>query len=126
MFDLISEPRQYGALILTEVSSTVIFFRRVLLLNKFTWPPTRSQIAVYGISLLSGCLFWMSLNAVNEPIWLQVTSGGYSTLLAWLVYVVLVNERLMFPTMQQWISLAFYVVTEVCLLFQVRLVLSDI
>lgn len=125
MFDLISQPRQYGALLLSIVSSLIIYARRILVLNKFVLPPTPVQGVGAIISILSGMMFWLSLNAVDRELWLQLLSGGWSTVLAWVVYTMLVNERLRLPTTQQWISLAFYAVTEVCLLFQVRLVLSN-
>jgi hypothetical protein len=122
---LLSDPKQWGALGLTVVTSTIIFFRRILVLDKYKCPLRRVHFAAYGVSLVSGLLFWASLNAITSSISEQFLFGITSTTLAWLVYVLMVNERLMYPSRQQWVSLLFHIITEGSLLFQVRLVLGD-
>ena len=122
---LLTSPRQWGAIGLTLMTSSMIFARRVLVLEKFTWHPKVYHYATYAISLTSGILFWATLNSLRASVLLQLMFGITSTLLAWVGYVLLVNERLMFPSTQQWMSLAFYVITEATLAFQVRLVIGD-
>ena len=79
----------------------------------------------YGLSLVSGVCFWATLNSVQSTMWEQITLGAISTTLSWCVLVLIVNEELCFPTRQQWYSFIFYLVTELSITLQVRLVLSD-
>jgi hypothetical protein len=122
---LLESPRQWGALGLSLVTSSVIFARRVLVLKKFTWPLKVYHYATYVISITSGVVFWATLNALRHTIAIQLVLGVTSTVLAWVVFVLLVNESLQYPSRQQWVSLAFHIITEATLLFQVRLVLTD-
>ena len=123
---LLARPAQWGALGLTLLTSTIIFARRVLVLNRLACPPRGLQPVAYGVSLVSGLLFWATLNATKgDEVGVQLLLGLQSTTLAWLVLVLLVNERLRFPTRQQWLGLVFYLVTETSILFQVRLVWND-
>lgn len=122
---LLESPTQWGALGLTLITSTILFLRRTLVLEKFVWKFRAYHYVTWGISLASGILFWATLNALQSTIWLQLMFGVTSTTLSWLVYVLLTNEDLMYPSRQQWISLGFYVITEAMLLLQVRLVLES-
>lgn len=115
---------QLGAVALTLVTSTLIFARRVLVLNAFVWPPRPMQYATWVLSLFSGLMFWVSLNALRASVQVQIATGILSTVLAWITYVLLVNDALRFPTRQQRVSLLFHVVTEVLVLVQVRLVVA--
>lgn len=119
------ETSKLAALGISFLTSTVIFSRRVLVLNKGCLPCTRTLLASWITSLYAGVLFWLSLNALDQPIGYQLLAGITSTVLAWLVYVLLVNESLALPTTAQWVSLVFHVLTEGFILLQVRLVLSD-
>ena len=112
-----------AALGISFVTSSVIFARRVLVLHKTIWPPTLSLLASWVTSLYAGILFWLSLNALDQHIGYQLLAGVTSTTLAWLVYVLLVNESLALPTRSQWLSLSFYILTEALILLEVRLVL---
>ena len=122
---LFQSPNQWGALGLTLVTSSIVFLRRTLVLEKFVWKFKLYHYVTWGISLASGILFWATLNALNSTLWLQLMFGVTSTTLSWVVYVLLTNEDLIFPSQQQWISLGFYAITEAMLLIQVRLVLED-
>lgn len=113
-----------AALGISFLTSTIIFSRRVLVLNKSVLPCSKTLIASWCTSLYAGVLFWLSLNALNEPIYLQFFAGVTSTVLAWLVYVLLVNDSLAYPSKSQWVSLFFHILTEVFVLLQVRLVLQ--
>jgi hypothetical protein len=115
-------PNQVASLGLTALTSTIIFVRRVLVLEKTSPFPRTYHFASYCISLTSGLLFWATLNALKRDVLLQLSLGILSTTLSWLVYVLLSNERLMFPSRSQLVSLFFHVVTELSLLFQVRLI----
>ena len=119
-------PRQLGSLGITFVTSTVMFMRRVLVLNSFVWPPPLVQYVTWVISLCSGVLFWVTLNSLRSPIQVQLTTGILSTVLAWITYVLLVNKRLRYPTRQQRLSLFFHVVTVALILLQVRLVIASL
>lgn len=118
----LQSPNQVGALGITLVTSTVMFMRRVLVLNAFVWPPTPVQYVTWGISLCSGLLFWVTLNSLRSSLEVQLSTGILSTVLAWITYVLLVNERLRYPTRQQQVSLFFHIITEALVLLQVRLV----
>lgn len=122
---LLTSSAQWGAIGLSFATSSVIFMRRVLVLKKFTWPLRAYHYVGYSISLASGILFWATLNALTSPVPIQLGLGVTSTTLAWVVFVLLANERLMYPNRQQWVSLVFHVITEALLLFQVRIVLQD-
>lgn len=122
----LGSPNQLGALGITLITSTVMFMRRVLVLNAFVWPPTLVQYVTWGISICSGLLFWVTLNSLRSPLEMQLATGILSTILAWITYVLLVNRRLRYPTRQQKISLIFHIVTEALILLQVRLVVMSL
>ena len=107
---------QLGAIALGVLTSTLIFSRRVLILNAFAWPPRPMQYATWMLSLLSGVMFWVSLNALRAAFVVQIATGILSTVLAWITFVLLVNDSLRYPTRQQAVSLVFYVVTEAIVL----------
>ena len=123
--NLLSSPSQWGALGLSLLTYSVIFVRRVLVLERFMWPLQFYHYATYSINITSGILFWATLNALSSPIPVQLVLGATSTILSWVVLVLLVNECLMYPSRQQMASLLFYIITEATILFQVRLVLQD-
>lgn len=118
-------PRQWAALALSLVTATIIFFRRVFVLEKVTVLPKRFHLLPFSISLLSGVVFWVSVNAVTSSALVQLLFGILSTTLSWIVLVFLVNERLAYPSRQQCLALVFYALTEVSFLVQVRLVIQD-
>ena len=120
----LQSPEQGWALGLSFITSTIVFARRTLVLNRYD-----SIFSILGgitwfISLTSGLLFWLTLNALTADVSIQLTTGLLSTTLAWLVYVLLINGRLQYPTLQQLISLVFHVGTEALVLLQVRLVVD--
>lgn len=123
---LLSSAAQWWALTLSVFTSSVIFGRRVLVLNKFDVVTSRTGIVTWGISLTSGLLFWTTLNALRSDIFIQLTSGVLSTVLSWMTYVLLINASLRYPTTQQWISLVFHIVTEALILLQVRLIFESL
>ena len=123
---ILASPSQVGALILTFVTSTLVFARRVLVLNRFAWPPTSLQWTCYGITLSSGALFWVTLNNLTKDVVQQFVFGLVSTVLGWCVLTLLVNKRVKYPSRQQRMSLFFYALTEASILLQVRLVLMDL
>lgn len=117
---------QLGALGITFITSTLMFMRRILVLNAFVWPPKPVQYVTWGISVCSGLLFWVTLNSLRSSVGVQLATGILSTILAWITYVLLVNERLEYPTRQQRVSLVFHIVTEALVLLQVRLVVMTL
>ena len=116
--------RQWGALGASLLTSLVVFARRVLVLNAWAWPPPPTHVGALALSLLSGTLFWASLNSVRGTVELQFASGMASTLLSWAVLVLLVNRDLRLPTRQQLASAGFYAITEASILLQARLLLA--
>lgn len=123
---LLQSPEQGWALALSFVTSTVLFVRRCLVLNRCERIFSLLGCIAWIISLTSSLLFWLTLNALNANIFIQLSTGVLSTILAWLVYVLLINERLRYPTRQQWASLVFHVATEALMLLQVRLVVDGV
>ena len=123
---LLQSVEQWWALVLSFFTSTIIFARRILVLNKYDRILSRTGVVTWGISLTSGLLFWTTLNALRADIVLQLATGVLSTTLAWLTYVLLINDSLRYPTMQQWISLFFHIFTEALILLQVRLVFDSV
>lgn len=119
-------PNQLGALGITLITSTVMLMRRVLVLNAFVWPPPLVQYVTWGISVCSGLLFWVTLNSLRSPLEVQLFTGILSTVLAWITYVLLVNQRLQYPSRQQQVSLVFHIMTEALILLQVRLVVMSL
>ncbi len=122
---VLDQPSQSVALGISLFTASLSFMRNLFVLNKYTFPPTRLHILAYLHALLAGLSFWVTVNSVNEIIVLQLTAGLTASVLTWTVYVLLVNERLMFPTGQQCVSLLFYVVGQVSISIQVRLVLKQ-
>ena len=117
------EATQWGALGTALLTATVVFVRRVLVFDKWgSLAP--AQVGSYALSLLSGATFWVSVNAVRGAAALQFAAGCVSTSLGWSVMVLLVNGTLRLPTRQQWLSLVFYLLTELAVLLQVRLLLA--
>ena len=93
------------------------------MINAWVWPPPPTHIAALALSLLSGTLFWASLNSVRGTLEIQFASGMSSTLLS-AVLVLLVNRDLRLPTRQQLASAGFYAITEASILVQARLLLG--
>lgn len=122
---LLESPQQWWALVLSFVTSTVVFARRALVLNRYQSVFSTLGVITWIISLMSGLLFWLTLNALTANVAIQLTTGILSTTVAWLVYVLLINGRLQYPTKQQWISLLFHVGTEALILLQVRIVVDS-
>ena len=119
-----SSSATYAALGISAVTSTIIFVRRVLVLNRWCFPPSSLQFGTWLLSLLSGALFWVSIQSVQGDLRLQIASGITSTAISWGVLVLLVNEDMRVPTPQQAVSLVFYVLTEASILIQARLLLN--
>ena len=105
-------------------TSVIILGRRILVLNKFRWPPLPIYYIVLPMSLLSGVTFWITLHAIQRSLWLQLVAGFTSTFLGWASMVLIVNEDLTFPSKQQLASLAFYILQETSITIQARLILS--
>lgn len=124
MTHMLSSVNQWGAFGLSVFTSSIIFLRRLFVLNKFRRPIPIVFYLAYFLSLVSGVSFWATLNAVEQQVWEQLTLGITSTTLSWLVLVLIVNEDLCFPTRQQRWSLVFYLLTELSITMQVRLILS--
>ena len=122
---LLAQGTQWTAIFLSLFTASVIFLRRIFVLNRFRRPIPRVFGAAYLLSLVSGLCFWASLNSVYRRLWEQLALGITSTSLSWVVLVVIVNEGLCYPTRQQWYSLVFFLVTELSITLQVRFVLSD-
>jgi hypothetical protein len=122
---LLARGIQWVAVLLSLFTASVIFLRRIFVLNRFRRAVPRVFGAAYLLSLVSGLCFWASLNSVYRTMWEQLALGVASTGLSWVVLVVIVNEDLCYPTRQQWYSLLFYLVTELSITLQVRFVLSD-
>ena len=117
--------RLWVALGLSQLTALVIFGKRILVLNRWKMPPSQLQISALLVSLLSGALYWVSLNSVNSQIWIQVPIGIWSTVMSWAVYVVLVNDDFYLPSKQQLASLVFYLITETLIILQTRLLFSE-
>lgn len=115
---------QWAALGLGQFTSAVMFVRRILAMNRFRWPPTRVHLISYIVSVFSGLMFWTTLNALTMPLGTQLLFGATYTTLSWLVVCLVVNERLQYPTVQQWVSLVFYLITETSILLQVRFIIT--
>ena len=121
---ILEQPSQAAALALSLFTSSLIFIRSTLVLNKYICPPKRFHILAYVFALMSGLMFWVTVNAVNEPIEIQLLSGFTASTLTWVVYVLLVNEKLTYPSKQQLVSWLFHIITEASILLQVRLILN--
>ena len=125
MSHLLSQGSQWGAIFLSLFTASIIFLRRIFVMNRFRLPIPRVYYVSFGLSLVSGLTFWATLNSVYQELWEQITFGIISTTLSWVVLVLIVNEDVCFPTRQQWYSYLFYVLTELSITLQVRLVLND-
>ena len=93
-------------------------------MNRFRRPIPHVFYVAYGLSLVSGVSFWATLNAVQQELWEQLTLGITSTTLSWVVLILIVNEDLCYPTRQQYWSLLFYLLTELSITMQVRLIVN--
>lgn len=118
------DTRQWAALGLGQFTSAVMFARRILAMNRFRWPPTHVHLVAYIVSVFTGLMFWTTLNALTLALAEQMLFGATYTTLSWLVVCLVVNERLQFPTRQQWLSYVFYLITETSILLQVRFIVS--
>ena len=99
----------------------MVFGRQLFALNYASRHPTRLQVSAFGISVLSGTLYWISLNTVRGGLALQLSSTLLASTTSWSVLVLLVNQTLQLPTRQQWMSLGFYLFTDLSYLTQMRL-----
>lgn len=118
-------PNQWIALGMSELAMLFIFSRRVLVFNRFCWPPLLSQVAALFGSFTSGAMFWVSLLAVRRSAFEQIASGALGITVHWAVLVLVVNNAFCFPSHQQWTSLLFYFLTEGLFMVQTRLILSS-
>ncbi len=124
MTHLLTSPRLLWALLLSTITSSVIFLRRIFVLNRFRRPVPCIFYAAYALSIVSGVTFWATINTVQQEFWEQLVLGITSTILSWIVLVLIVNEDLCYPTTQQLWSLLFYLITELSLTIQVRLIVN--
>ena len=124
MAHLLSSANQWGAFLLSLITASIIFLRRIFVMNRFRRPIPHVFYVAYGLSLVSGVSFWATLNAVQQELWEQLTLGITSTTLSWVVLILIVNEDLCYPTRQQYWSLLFYLLTELSITMQVRLIVN--
>ena len=117
---------KYITFIFAIINSSLIFIRRVFVINKFRFPLISTQIVSIFLTLMSGVTFWISINSLRGNIWLQVISGFISTILSWSSMIYLVNdEYVQLPTRQQLVSLLFYILTDLSVLMQARIVIGN-
>lgn len=121
---LFASERQIVPLLLGLLNSTIIFVRKVLVLERYTRPVQAYQIVAYLLSVGSGITFWATINAVAASVLWQLCLGICSTTLSWCVLVLLVNADFAYPSRMQWTSLVFYTLTEVSIVLQIRLILQ--
>ena len=124
MTHLLTSPPLLWALLLSTITSSVIFLRRIFVLNRFRRPVPCIFYAAYALSIVSGVTFWATINTVQQEVWEQLVLGITSTVLSWIVLVLIVNEDLCYPTTQQLWSLLFYIITELSITIQVRLIVN--
>lgn len=122
MGSIVFTTSQFGALALSLVTSTIVFLRRLFVLNRVRWPLPTVHTFTFTVSLLSGVNFWITLNSIDRSLFEQLWFQTLSTMTSWLVVVLIINERAMYPTRQQWLSLVFYMLTELSIAGQLRLV----
>ena len=125
MAHILSHRNQWGAIFLSLFTASIVFLRRIFVMNRFRRPVPGVFYMAYGLSLVSGLAFWATLNSVYQELWEQLIFGLISSTLSWVVLVLIVNEDLCFPTRQQWYSYLFYFITELSITLQVRFVLRD-
>lgn len=105
--------------------STVIFLQKLFVLEKkkFCLPPPHIYIA-YAVTLSAGLVFWVSLVAVTGDVLTQLSFGFTYSVMSWTSLVVVVNEKLMFPSRNQVYALGFRLLTNLGYQLQLRLVLN--
>tara|TARA_A100001015_G_scaffold200270_1_gene223623 strand:+ start:897 stop:1274 length:378 start_codon:yes stop_codon:yes gene_type:complete len=108
------------------INSLLIFVRRIFVINRYKFPVKVTHIASVFLMFMSGLTFWVSVNSIKNNIWTQITSGTISTILSWSSMIYLVNdEKIQLPSRQQIISLVFYILTELSVLIQARVVIGE-
>ena len=107
-------------------NSLLIFTRRIFVINKYKFPVKGTHLVSIFLTFMSGLTFWVSVNSIKSNIGIQITSGTISTILSWSSMIYLVNdEKVQLPSKQQLVSLIFYILTELSVLLQARIVVSE-
>ena len=108
------------------VNSLLIFTRRIFVINKYKFPIKSTHLVSVFLTFMSGVTFWVSVNSIKSNIGIQITSGTISTILSWSSMIYLVNdEKVQLPSKQQLVSLLFYILTELSVLIQARIVVGE-
>ena len=119
------EARQAYALNVSLLTSLIIFLRRLFVLERFQCRLSLVTAAALAAQLQAGVLFWVSLQSVQGNVGMQIASGLAATSLSWAAMTLLVMGSFSLPSRQQFVSLGFYVLTELSILGQVQLVLGE-
>ena len=122
---LLEDPKQWAAVGISLVTSTIVFLRRVLMLNQFKRKVASLDAVAYMLQLESGVLFWITLHAIQDELYLQILAGGSTTFVSWCSFILLINRNFCLPTRQQWASLFFFLCTELAVSMQARLILGS-
>lgn len=119
------EARQAYALNVSLLTALIIFLRRLFVLERFQCSRSLVTAAALFAQLQAGVLFWVSLQSVQGNVGMQIASGVAATCLSWAAMTLLVRGSFSLPSRQQFVSLGFYVLTELSILGQVQLVLGE-
>ena len=118
--------RRTIALALNVFISFIAWNRRHYLLDRKIYPLCRHQVYSLAYTIFAGCLWWISTIAVDEQILLQLAAGFVATIMSWYGLVIIVNHRTGPVSRRQVVSLLYYIVTDVCVQLQTRLLLANI
>lgn len=113
------------ALGVSLLTALIIFLRRLFVLERFECRGSFVTAAAVAAQLQSAVLFWVSLQSVQGNVGMQISSGLAATSLSWAAMTLLVRGSFTLPSRQQFVSLGFYVLTELSILGQVQLVLGE-
>ena len=116
--------RKTIALCINVALSFISWSRRHYILNKCIRPIHRHQMVSLAYTIFAGFLWWISTIAIDGNILLQLASGLIATIMSWYGLIIIVNERSGTVSSRQTISLFYYILTDVSVQIQARLILA--
>lgn len=89
------------------------WFRVMLSINRLTWTPNAVEKAGFGLILISsGVRVVGALATRTSNVVLQFAAASMASLMWWTAFIIIINDSLTIPSVQQRKSLALVLVTS--------------
>ena len=116
--------RRTNALLLNLSVAVLSWIRRHYMLNKRIFPLRPFSRQALVMLLASGITWWISIDAIETNVALQICAGLVATVFTWFAKCIIVNERYYPIEPVQYAALPFQFFTEVLRQIQIWLLVD--